>query len=102
MAKEVEMNRATSETFKSLEHHSIADVAVRDDTVELAIPESEGWRLVISAALDEGAKPILVARWEPGLRRSERRVALRRLIARHPHRPRAQRHPPARRAAPGR
>lgn len=76
------MNPATAETFKSLAHRRIARVDVIGDVVELAVPESEGWRLVISAALDERAQPTLAAHWEPGLRRPRRRT-LRRLI---PHR----------------
>ena len=51
------MNRATAQTLKCLEHHSVSRVAVVGDTVELGVPESEGWRLVIVAALDEHAKP---------------------------------------------
>jgi len=87
VTKEVDMSRATAESFKSLEHHSVARVDVLDGVVELGIPESEGWRLVISAALDHRARPMLVARWEPGLRRPHRRTALRRMIALHPRRP---------------
>ena len=80
------MNRATTESFKSLEHRSVARVDVIGDVVELAIPESEGWRLVISATLDERARPALVAHWESGLRRPHRGAALRRMIARDPRR----------------
>jgi hypothetical protein len=81
------MNRATAQTFKSLEHHQICRVEVADDTVELGVPESEGWRLAIAPALDETAQPTLIARWEPGLRASHGcRRALWRAIARHTRR----------------
>jgi hypothetical protein len=75
VASEVEMNRATREAFESLEHRSVARVDLTSDTAELVVPESEGWRFVISAALAERAKPALVAHWEPGLRRPDRRRA---------------------------
>jgi hypothetical protein len=75
------MDRATSQNLEALRHHSIAHVEVTGETVELGIPESEGWRLVISAAVDEQASPTLRARWEPGLRRPHDN-ALRRMIAR--------------------
>ena len=77
------MNQTTEENFKALEHLSVARVDVVGDTVELGIPEGEGWRLVIAAALDEQARPTLVARWEPGLRRHHRgRASLRRPLRR--------------------
>ena len=41
------MDRATREAFKSLENRPIAYVDITSDTAELAVPESEGWRLVI-------------------------------------------------------
>jgi hypothetical protein len=100
------MNHATRETFKSLEHHSVARVDVIDDVVELATPESEGWRLVISAALDEQATPTLNAHWEPGLRGSHRRRALKRIVARnmrgrvHRHARRSGARPSSRRHRP--
>ena len=81
------MDRATRDAFKPLEHRSIAKVRTTADSAELVVPESEGWRLVISAALDEHATPTLVAHWEPGIRRRHPRTALRRLVARH--------HPPS-------
>jgi hypothetical protein len=84
MPTEVEMNDASREAVKSLEHHAVARVDVTaDNRVELAIPDSKGWRLVISATVDEGATPTLVACWEPGLRQPHRhRAGVRRLLAR--------------------
>lgn len=62
------MDRVTVEAFKALSHHWIADVEVRDEAVELRIPDSEGWRLRVSATGDSEGTPRLVARWEPGFR----------------------------------
>lgn len=66
------MNRANAESFRSLAHRSVARVDVIGDVVELAVPESEGWRLVISAAIDERGQPTLVAQWKPGVRHRHR------------------------------
>jgi hypothetical protein len=62
------MDAVTIKEFKALEHRSIAHVDAVGDAVELGIPESEGWRFVISATLNEQSRPTLHARWEPGLR----------------------------------
>jgi hypothetical protein len=74
------MNRATEKAFEALARRSIAGVDIAGDTVELAIPDSEGWRLIITAAPDECGRPALTARWEPGLRR-DRVMRPRRLLA---------------------
>lgn len=63
------MNDATERAFDSLAGCSIARVDIDGDVVELAVPQSEGWRLVVTAALDERARPELTARWVPGMRR---------------------------------
>lgn len=81
------MNNATEEAFNALAGCSIARVDIDGDVVELAVPQSEGWRLIITAALDERARPALTARWEPGMRRRPRGVPLRRLFAHRPHQP---------------
>lgn len=86
------MDRTIEQGFKSLAGKSIASVEVRgDDSVELHVPESEGWRLVISATMDMHAKPALLAHWEPGLRRPHCPAALRRIVAFPPRRA-ARRH----------
>jgi hypothetical protein len=71
--------------LKALAGRSVAHVDVRSpDVVELAVPESEGWRLVVSATTDKEGRPALGARWEPGLRHRRDPSVLRRII----HRPR--------------
>ena len=76
------MDTATRSSFTSLEGHSVAQVEVLADSVELGVPDSEGWRVVISAKLDEQLRPTLVARWDPGLRRLHAPTALHGLVAR--------------------
>ena len=97
------MNRATEEAFNALAGCSVARVDIEDDVVEFAVPQSEGWQLIVTAALDERARPALTARWEPGMRRRHRGVPLRRLLAHRPHERvhiRAGRPEPARRTCP--
>jgi hypothetical protein len=71
------MNRATEEALKALAGHSIARVEIVADHAELAVPDSEGWRLVISGAVDERGRPVLTARWEPGLHQRHPRLRFR-------------------------
>lgn len=62
------MDALTEKNLKALAGRSIAHVNMRSaDVVEFAVPESEGWRLVVSATEDEKGKPELRAHWEPGL-----------------------------------
>lgn len=83
------MDALTEKNLKALAGRSIAHVIVRSaDVVEFAVPESEGWRLVVSATEDEKGKPELGAHWEPGLH-CRRRPILHGLID-HPLR--ARRH----------
>jgi hypothetical protein len=75
------VNRATEKALKALAGHPIARVEIVADHAELAVPDSEGWRLVIGAVVDEQARPALSARWEPGLYRRHPRLLFRRLPA---------------------
>jgi hypothetical protein len=50
------MDAVTIKEFKALEHRSIAHVDAVGDAVELGIPESEGWRFVISATLKDAPR----------------------------------------------
>ena len=82
---ETDVDALTEKNLKALAGRSIAHVNVRSpDVVELAVPESEGWRLVVSATTDKEGRPALGARWEPGLRHRRDPSVLRRII----HRPR--------------
>jgi hypothetical protein len=63
------VNRATERALNALAGCSIARVDIEGDVVELAVPQSEGWRLIVTTSLDERARPELTARWVPGLRR---------------------------------
>lgn len=82
---ETDVDALTEKNVKALAGRSIAHVNVRSpDVVELAVLESEGWRLVVSATTDKEGRPALGARWEPGLRHRRDPSVLRRII----HRPR--------------
>ena len=73
---ETDVDALTEKNLKALAGRSIAYVNVRSpDVVEFAVPESEGWRLVVSATPDKEGGPALGARWEPGLRHRLSRAA---------------------------
>ena len=69
------VDTVTERSFKALAGRRVAHVSVLSaDFVELTVPESEGWRLVVSATDDEQGKPALSAHWEPGGRESSPRT----------------------------
>jgi hypothetical protein len=68
------VHSSTEENLESLIGRTIIRVDVpASNVIELGVPDSEGWRLVLCAVINENGDPILMARWKPGLGHPETR-----------------------------
>jgi hypothetical protein len=76
------VDRVAERNLKALVGHVIVRVDTLDDSVELDVGDSEGWRLVVSAGADAFGDPVLAAEWKAGLRRFPVTARWERLVAR--------------------
>lgn len=58
----------TREQPRAFDNHPVARVNVDDETVEVFLPESTRWRVVV-ATLDGHGRPTTVSHWDRGSRR---------------------------------